>query len=185
MATPQEMAQKMLANLEEKTGKTLDGWKKVLAKQSFEKHGQIVGFLKKEHGVTHGFANLIAHEVRASSAEHADASDLVRAQYEKKQSLLPIYEKLEAAARKFGKDVEISPKKTYVSLRREKQFALIKPATKTRVDVGIQLKGEPATERLVECKAASMTSHQVSIEDTNGVDAELVGWLKKAYERAG
>lgn len=186
MATPEEMAQKMLANLEEKTGRTLADWQKILDKEKFEKHGQTVQFLKSEHGVTHGFANLIAHETRGSAAQHSASDDLVAAQYSgAKAELKPIYDKLIRATEKFGKDVEVSPKKTYVSLRRKKQFALIKPATKTRIDIGIQLKGEPPQGRLVECKSGSMTSHQVSVEDVEGVDKELVGWLKEAYSRAG
>lgn len=186
MASPEEMAQKMLANLEEKTGKTAAEWKKLLDKQSFEKHGEIVKYLKSEHGVTHGFANLIAHESRKSAALHADSTDdLVAAQYAKKPDLLPIYEKIIAAAQKLGKDVEISPKKTTVSLRRKKQFAVVKPATKTRMDVGIQLKGDPADGRLEACKAGGMTSHQVSVTSASEVDKELVAWLKEAYSRAG
>ncbi|MEM6701611.1 MAG: DUF4287 domain-containing protein [Acidobacteriota bacterium] len=186
MASPEEMAQKMLANLKEKTGKTAAQWQKVLDKESFEKHGEIVKFLKSEHGVTHGFANLIAHESRKSASIHADSpDDLVANQYAKKPDLLPIYEKLTAAVQKFGKDVEISPKKTTVSLRRKKQFGVVKPATKTRMDVGIQLKGDPADGRLEACKAGGMTSHQVSVTSVAEVDKELIAWLKEAYSRAG
>lgn len=62
-----------------------------------------------------------------------------------KSGLRPIYEAVVAAVRTFGDDVEIAPKKTSVSLRRSKQFALVQPSTRTRVDLGIQLKGvEPA-----------------------------------------
>ena len=50
----------MEQNLPEKTGKSLEQWKAILAQQSFEKHGQIMQFLKQQHGLTHGFANFIA-----------------------------------------------------------------------------------------------------------------------------
>ena len=43
----------------EKTGKSLEDWKRVLNSKSFEKHSQAVNFLKTEHGVSHGFANTI------------------------------------------------------------------------------------------------------------------------------
>ena len=62
-ASPEEMAASMIANFKEKTGKTLPQWLKITAKCGLSKHGQIVKFLKSEHGMTHGFANLVAHRV--------------------------------------------------------------------------------------------------------------------------
>ena len=146
--SPEEMAAAMIANLKEKTGKTLPQWLKIAKAAKLEKHGQIVKHLKSEHGVTHGFANLIAHKTLAEGTSKP-TSDLVAAQYSGgKEALRPIYEKLIEMVRKFGADVEVSPKKTYVSLRRNKQFALVQPSTKTRVDIGINLKETEATDRL-------------------------------------
>jgi predicted transport protein len=91
-----------------------------------------------------------------------------------------------AAVAKLGKDVEVAPKKAYVSLRRAKQFALIQPSTKTRVDVGIQLKDAAPSGRLEASGSFnSMVSHRVRVGAVGEVDKELVGWLKEAYEAAG
>ena len=184
MATPEEMAASMKANMKEKTGKTLAQWLKITKAAKLAKHGQIVKLLKGEHGVTHGFANLIAHETL--NAGGGGAGDLVANQYAgKKAGLRPIYDALVAAAQKLGKDVEVSPKKTYVSLRRSKQFALIQPSTATRVDVGLCLKGEPAGDRLEASGSFnSMCSHRVRLTGKGEIDAELKRWLKTAYERA-
>jgi len=181
MATPEEMAAKMKANLKEKTGKTLAQWLKLTQARKGEKHGQVVKWLKSEHGLTHGFASLIAHETLKSDA---GPGDLVAAQYAgKKAALRPIYDALVAAVSRFGKDVEVSPKKTYVSLRRTKQFALIQPSTATRVDVGICMKGEPTTDRLEASGSFNaMCSHRVRVTSKHEVDAELRAWLKRAYE---
>jgi hypothetical protein len=90
-----------------------------------------------------------------------------------------------AAVRKFGPDVEVSPKKTYVSLRRSKQFGLVQPTTKTRVDVGINLKGMPPSGRLEASGSFNaMVSHRVRVETAADVDKALIGWLKEAYDRA-
>ena len=183
MASPEEMAAKMKANLKEKTGKTLAQWLKITKAAKLEKHGQIVKMLKADHGVTHGFASLIAHETLSAGAPAPAADDLVGLQYKgKKEALKPIYDALIAAVSRFGKDVEVSPKKAYVSLRRNKQFALIQPSTATRVDVGINLKGEPAGERLEASGSFNaMCSHRVRLTSKKDVDAELEAWLKKAY----
>ena len=184
--SPEEMAAAMVANMKEKTGKTLAQWLKLAKASGESKHGAIVKHLKSEHGVTHGYANMIAHEFLGSASGAKPADDLVSAQYSgKKADLKPIYDKLEKAIAKFGKDVELSPKKAYVSLRRSKQFGLIQPSTATRVDVGINLKGDPPTDRLEASGSFnSMVTHRVRISSAKDVDKELIGWLREAYDRA-
>ena len=182
--SPEEMAAKMIANMKEKTGKTLPQWVKLAKSSGLEKHGQIVKWLKSEHGMTHGFANLAAHETLQSAAASSTAGDLVESQYSgPKSELRPIYDALIAKIGKFGGDVEVSPKKAYVSLRRKKQFALIQPSTKTRVDVGINLKGKTPDGRLEKSGSFnSMVSHRVRLEKKGDVNKELIAWLKEAYD---
>jgi predicted transport protein len=109
----------------------------------------------------------------------------VAAQYAGKADLQPIYQRLVTAVRKFGADVEISPKKGYVSLRRSKQFGLVQPSTKTRLDVGINLKGvKPAGRLEASGSFNAMVTHRVRLGAVGDVDAELIGWLKQAYDAA-
>jgi len=183
--SPEEMAQAMINNLKEKTGKSLEEWLPITKATGLEKHGQIVKFLKGDHGLTHGFANLIAHKtLQAEKSGTGDEVDLVAAQYSgAKAGLRPIYDALIEAVGHFGDDVDLAPKKAYVSLRRNKQFALVQPSTKTRVDVGIQLKGHPTTARLEASGSFNaMVSHRVRVTALDQVDDELIGWLKDAYQ---
>ena len=182
--SPEEMAASMIANLKEKTGKTLPQWKKVVKAMGPLKHGQIVKALKSEHGVTHGFANLIAHQ--SASSASSSGKDPVDAQYAgDKAALKPIYDAVVRAAKKLGRDVEVSPKKSYVSLRRSKQFALIQPSTKTRVDLGLNLKGRKPAGRLEASGSFNaMCTHRIRLESKKDVNAELVRWIKEAYEHA-
>ena len=184
--TPEEMAATMIANLAEKTGKTIEEWKAIAKKTGLEKHGQIVKALKSDHSLTHGYANLVAHETLRADQPAAGEDALVDAQYAgPKADLKPIYDKLIAAVGKFGNDVEIAPKKTYVSLRRSKQFGLIQPSTKTRVDVGIKLADTDPGDRLEASGSFNqMVSHRVRVGSAGEVDKELIGWLRKAYEQA-
>ncbi len=186
--SPEEMANAMIANMKEKTGKTLEQWLAVAKKSGEEKHGSLVKHLKSEHGLTHGFANLVAHKHLKSDAGSAEGGDdaLVAAQYAgPKADLKPVYDALIKAAKACGKDVEIAPKKSYVSLRRNKQFALIQPSTKTRVDLGINLKGEAANGRLEASGSFNaMVSHRVRLEKPADVDADVKSWLKQAYAQA-
>ena len=185
--SPEVALKSMIENLKEKTGKSLPEWLKVVQTSKKTKHGEIVKFLKEKHGVTHGYANQIALQaLRPADAPEPGSEGLVDAQYAgPKSALRPIYDALIAAITKFGSDAEVSPKKTYVSLRRSKQFALIQPTTATRLDVGINLKGQAPTTRLESSGSFNaMVSHRVRVSSVGEVDRELVGWLRQAYNAA-
>jgi predicted transport protein len=174
--------------LKEKTGKTLEQWVAVAKKSGATKHGEMVGILKRDHGLTHGYASLVVRTALVGlpnpSGEGGDG--LVDGQYRgDKAALRPIYDKLLKAVKAFGGDVEVAPKQAYVSLRRGTQFALIQPSTKARMDVGIKLKGVKPQGRLEASGSFNqMVSHRVRIESTAQVDAQLIGWLKQAYNAA-
>lgn len=175
--------QTMIDNLEAKTGKSVADWLKIVAASGLEKHGEKVALLKSEHGMGHGYANMVVQIGNKDSSLNRDGDDLLESQYQGKENLRPIYEKLAGLAEGLGSDVELSPKKAGVSLRRKKQFALIEPKTKTRVDIGINLKGHPGTDRLKPVKG--MCTHVVGLTDPQEVDAELAKWLEEAYTAAG
>ena len=175
----------MEKGLLEKTGKSLNHWVKVVHDSKIEKHSAIIKFLKTEHGFTHGYANFVAHKSKKSDAASIDDADLLTNQYKGRESLKPIYEKLIVAIEKFGSDITRTPKKSAVSMIRKKQFALIKPATKTRIDLGLKIKGKPTTARLENSGPfGTMCTHRVRLTNVDEVDSELIGWLMEAYEMA-
>ena len=172
----------MIDNMPEKTGKSLEEWKKILATKSFEKHSEAVKFLKTEHGITHGFANTI---VSLSKEKNETPEDLVKNQYQDKEDLKKIYDSLIEFVIGFGDDVIVTPKKGSVSIIRKKQFALIKPATKTRIDLGLKLAGKELTQRLENSGPfGTMCTHRVRISQIKEIDTELKAWLKEAYEKS-
>lgn len=166
-----------------KTGKSIKHWIDVVRASKIEKHKGIIDYLKSEHGFTYGYANFVAHKVRKSDAGSHDDEDLVKNQYAGKEVLKPIYDKLLEAIESFGQDITKTPKKDSVSLIRKRQFALIKPATKTRVDLGLKLKGEPVAGRLGSSGPfGTMCTHRIQLSAVEEVDDEVRGWLKKAYD---
>ena len=176
----------MEKGLKEKTGKSLDQWIGIVKKTKLQKHGQILRYLKEEHGFTHGFANFVALKTLKGDAASHDPAELVANQYSKgKESLKPIYDKLISVTKQFGPDVIITPKKDSVSLIRKKQFALIRPATKSRIDLGLKIKGKPTTDRLEDSGPfGAMCTHRVRLEQLTEVDQELINWLSEAYDKA-
>ena len=146
----------------------------------------MVSWLKAEHGITHGFANFISLKYREADAASSEAADLVAAQYEKKPDLKPVYDTLVAFCRSLGSDVEIAPKKSTVSVRRKRQFVLIKPATKTRMDIGLKFNDRSPEGRLLDSGAfGTMCTHRVELSHPEDVDDDIKAYIKAAYQEAG
>lgn len=174
--------QTMIDNMPEKTGKSLEEWKALLNSKSFAKHSEGVKFLKNEYNVTHGFANTI---VTLSKEDSTSEIDLIADQYSGKENLKPIYDALIDYVKTLGSDVTITPKKGSVSIIRKRQFVLIKPATKTRIDLGFKLKDKPINDRLGDSGPfGAMCTHRVQISEIDQVDSELKEWIKEAYDKS-
>lgn len=187
MNTVDKAIQTQLANIQKKTGKTLGELSKLIAASGLTKHGEIRDMLKRDLGLGHGDANTLVHTVLQSAGPAAppaggDVLDEIYAG--PKAALRPIHEALLEEIHRFG-DFEIAPKKAYVSLRRKKQFAMIGPATNTRVEVGLNMKGVPGTGRLLEQPAGGMCQYKVKVTSAAEVDRELLAWIRTAYESAG
>ena len=185
--SPEDGMASLIRNLEEKTGQSIDAWIVIARGSGKTKHKEMVNYLKADHGLGHGYANQVAQRALAAiDAPAAGSDELVEAQYSgPKAAVRPIYEALVKEAKRFGPDVDFSPKKAYVSLRRSKQFGLIQPTTASRVDVGLVLKDVAPTARLEASGSFNaMLTHRVRVATVNEVDSELIAWLRQAYEKA-
>lgn len=178
-----------LANIEKRTGRSLEALAALVRGSGLSRHGEIRDMLKRDLALGHGDANTLVHYVLKSDGTSAaagkDTGEVLDEIYAgPKAALRPIHEQLMAAIERFG-ECEIAPKKGYVSLRRKKQFAMIGPATNTRVDVGLNMKDVAATSRLTALPPGQMCQYKVKVTDPEEVDAELIGWLRRAFDSAG
>lgn len=171
----------MIVNMPEKTGKSLLEWKMILKSEPFTKHSEMVTFLKTTYKLTHGYANTIALLFKN---EENTPNELVEQQYMGKENLLPIYHKLLSVINQLGTDITVTPKKQNVSVIRKKQFALIQPSTKTRIDLGLKIKNKPHTERLLDSGPfGSMCTHRVKLSELSEINDELILWITEAYHQ--
>jgi hypothetical protein len=180
-----------IRNIEATYGRSMPEWFAVIEASGKTKHTDVVAMLKADHGMSHGAAHRVSLLARQASAQAGapDASpgaDPADALYTgRKAGLRPVHEALMAAITGFGGAVEVAPKKGYLSLRHRKQFAMIQPSAAGRVDVGLILKGEPVSERLESAAGFNaLFTHRVRVTGTADVDAQLIGWLKRAYDAA-
>ena len=191
MSTLDQARETQLRNIEAKTGKTLAQLRTLLQGSGRAKHGELRSFAMEAFGLGYGDANTLVHLALASDGQSAaqaaglSGEDVIAGIYaDKKAPLRPIHDRLMAAIGKFG-EFEVAPKKGYVSLRRKKQFAMIGPGSATRVDLGLNMKGVEPTARLLAEKPGGMCQYKVKLATADEVDAEVVGWVRRAYEAAG
>lgn len=164
MSVLDQAVQTQINHIQEKTGKSFAELAVLVKNSGLSKHSELREMLMRELGLGYGDANSLMHAVlesdgvRAAAASGLSGDAVLDELYSgPKAGLRPIHDALMVQIRPFG-EFEILPKKGYVSLRRKKQFAMIGPATHTRVEVGINIKQ---------------------------VDAALLAWLKAAFESAG
>ena len=185
VASVKDAFETMAKNIEEKTGRSVASWIAITQKVGFKKHGEMVKWLKSEHQISHGYANYIALQTLKTNSGDTGGDEIASLFSGPKSGLKPTYDKVIGLITKFGPDVELAPKKAYVSIRRRKQFALLQPSTATRLDVGLILKGVKPSGRLEASGSFNaMFTHRVRIASEKDVDGELKGWLKQAYDEA-
>jgi predicted transport protein len=147
-----------------------------------ERHAFLV-----EQGLSSNHARAVLWWAKHGAALVDGRGELIDRQYAGKEALRPIYERLAEFIVGLGEDVDAGPRGTYVSFDRPKQFALVRPSTKTRIDVGLRLPGVAPTERLRDAGSfgSGNITHRVALASPDEIDAELEGWLRDAYDARG
>lgn len=191
MSIVDKAVETQLNNIEKKTGKSLAELTSLIQVSGLTKHSEIRQMIIDKFNLGYGDANTLVHFALKSDAKHDVEArgltdvDVVNELYAgAKAELRPIHDRVMAAAESFG-EFEIAPKKTYLSLRRKRQFAMVGPAAKNRVEVGLNMKGIDPTERLISLPPGGMCQYKVNLTSADQVDAELIAWLRTAYNNAG
>lgn len=176
----------MIENMPSKTGRSLEEWMAVLLQDRHNnmRHKEQVELLMDRYELGLNYADIIVHKANGTDSGSADPEALITAQYEGKAQLKPLYDTLMQHILEKG-DLEVAPKKAYVSLRRKKQFACLKPATKSRFELELILKGQ-APEGILEAipGAGAMCTHKIRLESTEQITPEVLRWFDLAWERA-
>ena len=198
MADPQAAVQTQLKNVQAKTGRTIAELHKAVAATGLAKHGEKRSWLMEHFKLGYGDANMVtnfigkpllelgAGAIKGKSANEpiAEAEPLDAIYAGAKAPLRPLHDAVMKVVQGFG-DFESAPKKSYISLRRKKQFAMVGPATKDSVEIGLNAKDLPPHERLKAQPPGSMCNATTRVGSVAEVDALLKGWLKRAFDAAG
>jgi hypothetical protein len=195
MADPQAATVTQLKNIQSRTGKSIVELHAALAAAGLAKHGEKRSWLMEHFKLGYGDANVVVHfvdkplpalgvasEVPAVTAAAGDPLDAIYSG--NKAALRPLHEMVMKLMDGFG-PFEQAPKKTYVSLRRKKQFAMLGPATKDSIELGLNAKDLPPHPRLKLLPPGGMCQASTRIGTAVEVDSQLAGWIRQAYDAAG
>ncbi len=176
-----------LENIQARTGKSLDELFALIRSSGVSKHSQIRDMLKEQLGMGHGDANTTTHlflkDAEGGPSAETGADPLVGIYTGGKAHLRPLHEVVIARIESFG-PFEVAPKKAYVSLRRKRQFATVGPATKSAIQIGLNMRDVEAGDRLVAEPPGRMCQYRVRISEPAEIDAELLRWIRTAYDSA-
>jgi hypothetical protein len=177
-----------LNNIQKKTDKTIDEIRMIILESGLQKHAEIRQMFIDRFSLGFGDATMLVHFAQQSdgqsAAESAQASpeEILDGIYTgTKASLRPLHDMVMSEITKLGEFI-IAPKKGYLSLRRKRQFAMIGPGSKNRLEIGLNMKGIPPTERLLAQPAGGMCQYKVFLSSENEIDEELIGYFKTAYD---
>jgi hypothetical protein len=186
------MAQKWVATLNEKTGRSIEEWLKLVHKAAPPTEKERRAWLKSEHGLPTISAMRIAERAGGKGGEMGDPETYLRAaeryvdaMFAGKDALRPIYDALLKLGFGLGKDVKACPCQTMVPLYRKHVFAQIKPTTRTRIDLGFALGARPAEGRLIDTGGYAKKdriTHRIPISSLAEIDDEVKHWLRTAFE---
>jgi hypothetical protein len=187
------MTQKWVAELKEKTGRSLPEWIALVKKSGPKTETERRDWLKKEHGLGANSAWWIAERAAGKGAE-LDSPEAYLEDAEKnvdemfagaKSALRPLYDELLRIGLAIGPDAKACPCQTIVPLYRNHVFAQIKPTTRTRIDMGFALGGRKAEGRLIDTGGFAKKdriTHRIPIQAAADIDDEVKRWMKVAYD---
>ena len=187
--------QKWVADLPQKTGRSLEQWIELAQKSGPGTEKQCREWLQREHGLgTHNAGWMAGRAFGKNGEQDIDPASYLRAAEScveamfagKKAGLRPLYDELLQLALGLGQDVKACPCKTIVPLYRNHVFAQIKPATSTRIDMGLALGMRATPRRLIDTGGFAKKdriTHRIEISKPTDIDEQVRRWLKIAYER--
>ncbi|MDD3948079.1 MAG: DUF5655 domain-containing protein [Anaerolineaceae bacterium] len=189
MTSPSDMMDSMTDNLKTHTGKTLEEWVELVLASDLDPLDQksVRNWLKKEHGVLQNSQWTIADAAaRAAGWVRPSVEGYIDSQYQgQKAALRPIFDALREIIEGLGEDISVEGRNGYTPFVRKRQFAAVRAATKTRIDLGLRFKEEPQSELLSKKSLPGQSTHKIGLSSLEDITDELRDLIRLAYEQNG
>lgn len=184
--TSGEFEKEFMDGLAKSTGKDLKTWMKTIDGFGSKKRNEVIAWLKSEHGFGHMNASLLAG-IHANNGKpvYASTDDLLENQFAKAADVRPLYEAFIAFVAKNFPNSTILPKKTYVSVLENREFAAVNIKPK-ELRIGFDLGERPFDATVSKSKLSGpmpRISHMIVLTDAAQLDNSVVELLKQSHAR--
>ena len=184
--TSGEFEKEFMDGLKGSTGNDLSAWMKSIDGFGSKKRNEVIAWLKSEHGFGHMNASLLAGiHANGGKPVYQSSDNLLDAQFTKAADMKPLYTAfIEFVAKNFPNS-SVLPKKTYVSILDNREFAAINIKSK-ELRIGLDLGDRPFDDNIGKAKLSGpmpRISHMFVLTDSKQLDKSIVEALKESYSR--
>ncbi len=184
--TSGQFEKEFMESLEGRSGKKLSWWLKALDGFPSRTRNEVIARLKADHGFGHMEASLLAGiHANGGKPVYASTSELLDAQFARSAEMRPLYEAFVKFILERFPSATILPKKTYVSVLENREFAAVNMKAK-ELRIGLDL-GDEAFDEFVE--KARLTgpmpriSHMTVLTRVDQLDDRLAEALSRSRNR--
>jgi hypothetical protein len=184
--TSGEFEKEFMDGLESSTGKKLEAWMKTIDGIGTKKRNEVIAKLKSDHGFGHMQASLLAGiHANGGKPVYQSTDNLLDAQFAKASEMRPLYESFIEFVQKHFPNATVLPKKTYVSILENREFAAINIKAK-ELRIGLDLGDRPFDAKIEKAKLTGpmpRISHMFVLTETKQLDSKIAEALKESHAR--
>lgn len=184
--TSGEFEKEFMDNLANSTGKDLSSWLKTIDGFASKKRNEVIAWLKSEHGFGHMNASLLAGiHANGGKPVYQSTDDLLGNQFAKAGEMRPLYNAFIAFVKQNLPAASVLPKKTYVSILDNREFAAVNIKPK-ELRIGLDLGDRPFDDTIEKAKLTGpmpRISHMFVLTDARQLDDSIVDALKESHGR--
>ena len=184
--TSGEFEKEFMDGLSKETGKDLKAWMKILNGFGTKKRNEVIAKLKSDYGFGHMNASLLAGiHANGGKPAYQSTDNLLDAQFSKAGDMKPLYEAFLSFIKKNFPGSCVLPKKTYVSILENREFAAVNIKPK-ELRIGLDLGDKPFDEKIEKAKLTGpmpRISHMFVLTDAKQLDKSVAEALKQSHAR--
>jgi hypothetical protein len=184
--TSGEFEKEFMDDLAKSTGKDLGSWMKTIDGFGSRKRNEVIAWLKSEHGFGHMNASLLAGiHANGGKPVYQSTGDLLENQFAKAGEMRPLYDAFIEFVKKNFPAASVLPKKTYVSILENREFAAVNIKPK-ELRIGFDLGDHPFDDTIGKAKLTGpmpRISHMFVLTDASQLDDSIVDALKESHGR--